>query len=59
VPLHVDGAGGSVVYVLTSQRTAVELMNAQFHVTLLGEPDCPLRTESKSGIANTVRRQKG
>ena len=45
VPLHVDGAGGSVVYVLTSQRTAANLMNAQFHVTLLGEPDCPLRTE--------------
>jgi leucyl aminopeptidase len=45
VPLHVDGAGGSVVYVLTSQRTAAELMNAQFHVTLLGVPDSPLRTE--------------
>ncbi|MGB7789946.1 MAG: M20/M25/M40 family metallo-hydrolase [Terrimicrobiaceae bacterium] len=45
VPLHVDGAGGSVVYVITSQRTAADLMNAQFHVAMLGEPDGPLRTE--------------
>jgi leucyl aminopeptidase len=45
VPLHVDEVGGSVVYVLTSQRAAADLMNAQFHVTMLGEPDSPLHTE--------------
>jgi leucyl aminopeptidase len=45
LPLHVDELGGSVVYVVTSQRTAADLMNAQFHVTMLGEPDSPLRTE--------------
>ena len=44
VPLHVDEFG-SVVYVLTSQRAAANLMNAQFHVTMLGVPDSPLRTE--------------
>jgi leucyl aminopeptidase len=45
VPLHVDESGGSVIYILTSQRTVANLMNAQFHVTMLGEPDSPLRTE--------------
>jgi hypothetical protein len=45
VPLHVEGPGGFIVYILTSQRVVAELMNAQFVVTLLGEPDTPLRTE--------------
>jgi bacterial leucyl aminopeptidase len=45
VPLHVDGPSGAVAYVLTSQRTVAQLMNAQFHVTLLGDANAPLRTE--------------
>jgi bacterial leucyl aminopeptidase len=45
VSLHVDWPGGAVAYVLTSQRTVAQLINAQFHITLLGEADAPLRTE--------------
>jgi leucyl aminopeptidase len=45
VPLHVDGDGGSPLYVLTSQRAVAKLINAQFRITMLGEADTPLRTE--------------
>src|SRR5262245_43640191 len=45
VPLHVTGAQGTIIYAITSQRTIAELINMQFGVELLGEPDAPLRTE--------------
>jgi extracellular elastinolytic metalloproteinase len=44
VPLHVDGPDGLIVYALASQRVAAQILNAQFHVTLLGDADTPLRT---------------
>jgi hypothetical protein len=40
-PQHFAGPGGTVVYGLTSQRVALELIAMQFGVELLGPPDLP------------------
>jgi leucyl aminopeptidase len=45
VPQHLAGPGGIVVYGLTSQRVALELMNMRFEVELLGPPDLPRTTD--------------
>jgi hypothetical protein len=41
VPLHVAGPGGRVVYGITSQRVATELVNLLLQVDLLGNPNVP------------------
>lgn len=45
VPMHVSGPRGTIVYGLASQRAALSLMNMQFRVDLLGEPDGPLTND--------------
>lgn len=45
VPQHLAGLGGTTVYGLTSQRVALELINMQFGVELLGPPDLPQATD--------------
>lgn len=45
VPMHFSGAGGTVVYGLTSQRVALELADMRFAVEFLGEPHLPLTSD--------------
>src|SRR5262249_21947334 len=45
VPLHLSGSGGRVVYGITSQRVATELVNLLLQVDLLGGLDAPNRSE--------------
>ena len=45
VPQHLTGPGGTIVYGLTSQRVAMELINMRFGVELLGAPGLPLATD--------------
>jgi hypothetical protein len=41
VALHIAGPGGRVVYGITSQKTATDLINMRFGVEFLGEPGLP------------------
>ena len=45
LPMQMFGRGGTVVYGLTSQRVALELVNMRFGVEFLGEPNLPLTTD--------------
>jgi leucyl aminopeptidase len=45
VPQHLAGPGGTVVYGLTSQRVALELINMRFGVEFLGAPNLPLAND--------------
>jgi hypothetical protein len=45
LPMRMSGRGGTTVYGLTSQRVALDLVNMQFGVEFLGEPDLPLTTD--------------
>ncbi|MGD9617643.1 MAG: M28 family peptidase [Alphaproteobacteria bacterium] len=45
VPMHVTGRGGRIVYGMTSQRMASELMHMRFDVDFLGDPGLPGRAD--------------
>jgi bacterial leucyl aminopeptidase len=46
VPIHASGAENRALYVIASKRAISKLVDMEFQVTPLGEPNAPLRTEA-------------